>query len=157
LSSSARESGVAVTISADPEGGDEAATLDAAAPFVFASRPYDGGGHAIRAAMAAGQVVIAPDLPVANECIGHLASGVIYDLGRPLDLPRLSPEDVVRMSGAARARAALARTHWEADTERFSSYLADDGRRWSAGDGSASFLNQSRRRAHERAVVGRGK
>ncbi len=137
--------------------GEAARAVARAAHFVFAPRPYEGVGLTILEAMAAGQVVIAPDLPTANESIGHLSSGILYELERPLDLPRLSAERVDALSTAARQRAAIGYACWVEDEERFGSYVMDDGRRWSTGDGSARFLNQLRRRAHERRIIGKGK
>lgn len=157
LAALGRQEGIAVTTStglADPEA---ARALARSTQFVFASRPYEGLGLSILEAMAAGQVVIAPDLPVANECIGHLSSGILYPLESPLDLPRLAAERVAALSAGARARATTGRAHWIADVERFQSYVLGDDRRWSAGEDSALFLNTLRRRAHERTIFGEAK
>jgi hypothetical protein len=147
-----RREGVAVTVSAFTDDPATARALARHAHVVFAPRPYEGLGLTILEAMAAGQVVIAPDLPAANERIGHMTSGILYELARPLDLPHLTAERLAALGVAARARAAAAHADWLADRDRLASYILDDGRRWSAADGSAAFVNQLRRRAHERRI-----
>jgi glycosyltransferase involved in cell wall biosynthesis len=125
--------------------------------FFFAPRPLEGIGMACLEAMARGQIVIAPDLPAANEYVAHLTSGLLYDPVAPPEgtaLPMLDDVAVTRMSQAARRKAVEGRRTWLADIDRLKSILADDGRRWSTSDASAAFARTIRAAARARMADG---
>lgn len=123
-----------------------------AAQFMFAPRLTEGIGMAILEAMAAGQIVIAPNRPTANQTLGHLASGILYDPKRPLDLPAIDEKAAAALSKAALSRVAFGHEDWLRDRPRLVSILNDDGRRWSSGDPSAGFHNALRTAARERLI-----
>ena len=107
--------------------------------FVFAPRLTEGIGMVQLEAMSRGQIVIAADRPTANQYIGNLSSGILYDPDRPYELPRLTEARVAEMSAAAYSRVVFGRQEWEEDIERLKSFLLDDGRRWPNSDNSAHF------------------
>ncbi len=144
--------GVALTTSDwfEDRAGFEA--VSGAPLFHFAPRLREGIGMTTLEAMARGQVVIAPDLPTANEYIGHRASGVLYDPDRPTVLPELSEGEVQEISAAARSRVEFGHRAWQQDRERFVSFLLDDGKRWPTTDSSAHFGLEIRRAARARKL-----
>jgi hypothetical protein len=144
--------GIETTTSTWFEDVNEYHAVSAGALFYFAPRLSEGIGMAMLEAMARGQVVVAPDRPTANQYIGHLSSGILYDPDRPLELPRLTEASVREMSAAARTRVAFGREEWERDVERLRSFLLDDGRRWAGSDVSAHFLNGLQRAMRQRRL-----
>ncbi|MEM7693968.1 MAG: glycosyltransferase [Pseudomonadota bacterium] len=121
--------------------------------FHFAPRALEGIGMMMLEAMACGQIVLAVDRPTANEYIGHLASGLLYDTDRPLDLPGLSASQREALSRAAHLRVTRGYERWMADQERLLSFLLDDGRRWPNTDCSAHFGLTIQRKARARRVA----
>ncbi|MEM8552249.1 MAG: glycosyltransferase [Pseudomonadota bacterium] len=120
--------------------------------FHFVPRLYEGIGMTMLEAMASGQVVVAPDTATANEYIGHMASGILYDPDRPLDLPQLSHKTVEMLSKGAWTKVKSGRETWLRDRERVISYLQDDGRRWPASDSAAHFILSLQRSVRRRRV-----
>ena len=141
------------------EGGNEGegespAEIEAEAHFVFASPAFGlapGIDHATRRAMGRGQIVVAPDVAPANETIGHLASGILFDPKRPTDLPALTAQTAERLSQGARARAEIGHRMWLEDRPRLISVLKDDGQRWVGSDPSAHLGNAIQQALHRRA------
>lgn len=103
-------------------------------------------------AIAAGRVVIGPDVDPIRDYVGHLATGILYDPADPLDLPRLENERLRDLAAAAVARSTLGHARWLADTDRLASILKGDDRRWATSDRSAEFGNLIRRRANQAAL-----
>nr|WP_255720787.1 glycosyltransferase [Acuticoccus kalidii] len=120
--------------------------------FYFAPRLTEGIGMATLEAMARGQIVVAPDRPTANQYIGHMSSGLLYDPDRPYALPMLGEAQVEDLSRAARLRVKRGREEWDLDRERLISFLTEDGRRWATTDISAHFGNKLRRAVRERRL-----
>ncbi len=120
--------------------------------FYFAPRLYEGIGMATLEAMARGQIVVAPDRPTANQYIGHLSSGILYDPDRPYALPIVNEPQAAELSRAARTRVARGREEWEMDRDRLVSFLLEDGRRWANSDLSAHFGNRLRRAVRARRL-----
>ncbi|WP_420393488.1 glycosyltransferase [Acuticoccus sp.] len=145
-----RVAGVELTTSTWFEDRARYDELAGAPQFVFAPRLREGIGLPILEAMARGQVVLAPDLPTANEVVGHLASGILYDPARPAALPELTAERTAELAVAARRKAAFGRREWEEDVARLTSVLLDDGRRWPDGDVAAHLGVRLRRAARGR-------
>lgn len=143
---------VVVTAAADGAWRDPFVAISTArrAPdtlFVFA----DGLSlAAIRAAQAAGRIVVAADVPPARETVGHLASGVLVDPERPEATPLLTEALARRLSTGARQKAEIGRRAWRADAPRIVSFLAGDGARWSRTDAGAHLGNAIQRRLHLR-------
>ena len=142
--------GVSLTTSTWFESADEFRTVSGQPLFHFAPRLYEGIGMTMLEAMARGQIVVAPDRPTANEYIGHMSSGILYDPDRPTDLPELTEPEAMELSAAARKRVERGHAAWEADRERLVSFLLDDGRRWPTTDSSAHFALAIRRAARAR-------
>ena len=149
--------GVSITTSTWFDSADAFRETSGTPLFHFAPRLYEGIGMTMLEAMARGQIVIAPDRPTANEYIGHLSSGILYDPERPLDLPELAPGDVAEMSAAARQRVVRGHETWLADRERLVSFLTEDGRRWPNTDAGAHFGLTIRRAARARRMKAIGK
>jgi len=149
--------GVAISTSTWFESGEEFRAVAGEPLFHFAPRLREGIGMTMLEAMARGQIVVAPDRPTANEYIGHLSSGILYDPERPLDLPDLSPNEVAEMSAAARQRVVRGHETWQADRERLISFLLDDGRRWPNTDAGAHFGLEIRRAARARRMKAKSK
>ncbi|MEM8853480.1 MAG: glycosyltransferase [Pseudomonadota bacterium] len=147
-----RLNGVELTTSDWFDTGEQYREASAAPLFYFAPRRLEGIGMASLEAMANGQIVIAPDQPTANQYIGHLSSGILYDPDRPYRLPHLSEGQAADLSAAARMRVEFGHKEWEADKERLRSFLLDDGRRWTNTDYSAHFGNHIRRQLHQHKV-----
>lgn len=120
--------------------------------FYFAPRLIEGIGMASLEAMANGQIVVAPDRPTANQYIGHMSSGILYDPERPYDLPEMSEQTIRELSAAARSRVTFGHEDWERDRERLKSFVLDDGRRWANTDGSAHFGNRIHAALRQRRV-----
>jgi len=144
--------GVSITTSTWFDSADDFRAVARRPLFHFAPRLEEGIGMTVLEAMAAGQIVVAPDRPTANEYIGHRASGILYDPERPTDLPGLSQEEAAELSRAAHMRVAAGHATWQADRERLVSFLLDDGRRWPDGDAAAHFGLRIRRAARARRV-----
>lgn len=145
-------SGVQVMTSAWFDDPDPHRSVARAPLFVFAPRHTEGIGMTQLEAMARGQIVVAADRPTANQYIGHLSSGILYDPERPATLPRLTQTCVAEMSGAARDRVVNGRLEWLEDIARLKSFLLDDGQRWPASDNSANFARKIQRAVRERKL-----
>lgn len=149
--------GVALTTSTWFESAAEFRAVSGAPLFHFAPRLYEGIGMTMLEAMARGQIVVAPDRPTANQYIGHLSSGILYDPERPLDLPDLTASEAEEMSAAARQRVVRGYETWQMDRERLVSFLLEDGKRWPSTDSAAHFGLAIRRAARARRIKGQGK
>lgn len=145
-------SGVSVTASTWFDKREDFQAVMEAPQFHFAPRLYEGIGMTTLEAMASGQVVIAPDTPTANEYIGHMASGILYDPERPFELPVLNSDDVSTLSEGARAKVANGHREWLNDRERLISVIKNDGRSWPASDSSAHFALALRRGVRARRM-----
>lgn len=149
-----RIDGVEVRVSGRDEGSAD--QRDAAAPplFCFGPRRAEGIGATTLAAMARGQIVVAPDLPPANEHVAHLVSGLLYrpDAAVPGRLARLGADALRTISEAARRQAENGRRDWLEDEARLRSLVADDGQSWTTRDRSSHFGRAIQAAAHRRAA-----
>ena len=125
--------------------------------FNFSAPTLEGSGFSMLSAMARGQIVVAPDLPIFNEYISHRHSGLLYDLGADMreSLAGMSAVELARISENARAKIVRGRRAWVKDQERLRSIISCDGRRWPTRDCSAHFADRIRFSAHERTCNGR--
>ena len=139
---------------ADPAEFDR---IQGAPLFHFTAPTPDGTEYPMLSAMARGQIVVAPDLPIFNEYISHRHSGLLYDLGadKRESLAGIGVIELARISENARAKMARGRRAWVDDQERLRSIISCDGRRWPTRDCSAHFADRIRTSAHERIRDGR--
>lgn len=134
------------------EDRQSAMAVAAKPTFFFAPRSTEGIGMATLEAMACGQIVVAPDLPTANEYLAHRTTGLLYDPAAPLDplsLPLLDAAMRRRIGEAARRKVVRGRETWIRDTDRLRSLILGDGRRWPTSDASAGFADAIRNAAHQ--------